>query len=131
MIQWIPERSIRDAHDRLIEKYGGSYGILDENVFLSIMDKPKNLLCYGEDVTIFSLAASYGYGFAKSQCFVDGNKRTSLAAISAFLILNGYRLTASESEAAAFILDIASSNETQDEGMERLSQWITNNSKES
>jgi death-on-curing protein len=41
---------------------------------------------------IFEMAAAYGFHLAESQAFVDGNKRTGLAAAYAFLALNGYRL---------------------------------------
>jgi len=128
MMRWIPEAVIRIAHDDQIREHGGSFGVLNENALLSTMDKPENLLLYGENVTIFDLAASYGYGFIKNHCFVDGNKRIALVAINIFLRINGFKLIASEVEAVSFMLDLASRIETQDQAMERLSLWIKENS---
>lgn len=127
MIHWIPESVIRLAHDDQIKEHGGSYGVLSENALLSTMEKPKNLLNYGENVTIYDLAASYGYGFVKNHCFVDGNKRIALVAINIFLLINGFSLVAPEAEAAAFILAIAASTETQDKAIYKISQWIMKN----
>jgi death-on-curing protein len=73
------------------------------------------------------LAAVYGYGFVKNHCFIDGNKRIALASVSIFLIGNGFQLTASEVETARFFLDLAGAIETQDEGVERLTNWIEPN----
>ena len=41
---------------------------------------------------IFEMAAAYAFHLAESQAFVDGNKRTVLAAAYVFLALNGRRL---------------------------------------
>lgn len=125
---WIPEVVIKIAHDDQIKEHGGSYGILNENALLSTLSKPQNLLAYGANVTLFDLAAAYGYGFAKNHCFVDGNKRMALVAVNVFLILNGSKLTASEEEAASFFLGLAGKFETQEVGQARLSQWIRENS---
>ncbi len=128
MIRWIPEAAIRTAHDDQILEHGGSFGVLNENALLSTLDKPKNLYFYGENVTIFSLAAAYGYGFIKNHCFVDGNKRIALVAINIFLRMNGFTLVASEDETVAFMLDLAARIETQDRAMQRLCFWIEENS---
>jgi death on curing protein len=40
------------------------------------------------------LAASFAFGLAKNHAFNDANKRTSFAATSVFLNLNGFELDA-------------------------------------
>ena len=52
-------------------------------------------------------AAVLAHGIAETQPFVDGNKRTALAALRTFLLVNGYQVSASQSERAAWILDIS------------------------
>jgi death on curing protein len=47
-----------------------------------------------------------------------------LEGIAFFLRRNGFQLTASEVEAARFFLDLAGAMETQDEGVDRLTNWI-------
>lgn len=115
-------------HDALIREHGGSYGILDAGLLASTLAKPKNLFHYGQDITVFDLAAAYGYGFVKNHCFVDGNKRVALTAVDVFLQLNGFELVADEAEAAAFFLDLAASPADSPEAeQENLSKWIAAN----
>jgi death-on-curing protein len=52
-------------------------------------------------------AAVLAHGIAETQPFVDGNKRIALAALRTFLLVNGYQVTASQSERAAWILDVS------------------------
>jgi death on curing protein len=83
---WISEVLARMIHEDQIERFGGSCGIRDENLFLASLDsavrtlreRPRNLLAYGNSPTLFDLAAAYAYGIAKNHPFVDGNKRTVL-----------------------------------------------------
>ncbi len=125
--KWIPENAIRLMHDALIREHGGSYGILDMGILASTLAKPKNLFCYGQNVTLFDLAAAYGYGFVKNHCFIDGNKRVALTAVDVFLQLNGFELVADEAEAAAFFLNLAASLDSPEAEQSRLSQWIAVN----
>jgi death on curing protein len=102
--------------------------ILNEGALESTLNKPKNLYCYGDDITLLALAAAYGYGLVKNHCFIDGNKRIALIAVYTFLSINGIELTASEVDAANFFLELAASQENQEEGMSRLVNWLQINS---
>jgi death on curing protein len=84
--------------------------------------------CYGDDITLFTLATAYGYGFVKNHCFIDGNKRIALIAVYTFLSINGIELTASEIDAASFFFELAASQENQEQGMSRLVDWLQINS---
>jgi death-on-curing protein len=53
-------------------------------------------------------AAALVHSVVSNHALVDGNKRLGLAALLAFLGLNGRRLTWTNDEAYAFIIDIAS-----------------------
>ncbi len=125
---WVSEKAIRVIYEALIGRTGGTFGILDEGMLKSTLSKPKNTYFYENNPSIFKLAAIYGYGFTKNHCFVDGNKRIALAAVSVFLRINGYQLNASEEEAVRFFWELASKLENQDKGVERLTNWIKNNS---
>lgn len=127
--KWIPETAVRLMHDALIREHGGSYGILDEGLLASTLAKPKNLFHYGQNATLFDLAAAYGYGFVKNHSFIDGNKRVALVAVDVFLQVNGFELVAAESEAAAFFLDLAASLGAPEQDQARLSQWIAMNAR--
>ena len=64
-------------------------------------------------------AAVLAHGIAEGQMFVDGNKRTALAALRLFLLVNGFDVNATQEEKAQWILDL--SDELDEDGLaERL-----------
>jgi death on curing protein len=125
---WLDMHDVCAIHGEIIAESGGTSGIPNKGALESTLNKPINLYHYGDGVTLYKLAASYGYGLVKNHCFVDGNKRIALIAIYTFLSVNGVELTASEVDAASFFLDLAASLETQEESMDKLTHWIQRNS---
>lgn len=125
---WLNIHDVCAIHGEILATSGGASGILNQGNLESTLNKPKNLYHYGNDVTLYELAASYGYGFVKNHCFVDGNKRVGLIAVYTFLSINGIELTASEVDAASFFLELAASLEKQEESMEKLVSWLQDNS---
>lgn len=79
-------------HAQQIERYGGAHGVLDVNVVRSALARPMQRWAYDDDCDLADLAAAYLVGFARSQGFNDGNKRTGLACALVFLYLNGHEV---------------------------------------
>jgi death on curing protein len=125
---WLDLRDVCAIHNEIIAESGGDAGILNEGALESTLNKPKNLYCYGEDITLFALAATYGYGLVKNHCFIDGNKRIALIATYTFLSINSIDLTASEVDTASFFVELAASMETQAEAINKLVNWLQINS---
>jgi death on curing protein len=125
---WLDTRDVCAIHNEIIAESGGDAGILNEGALESTLNKPKNLYYYGDEITLFALAATYGYGLVKNHCFIDGNKRIALIATYTFLSINGIELTASEVDAASFFVELAASMETQAEALSRLGNWLQINS---
>jgi death on curing protein len=125
---WLDIHDVCAIHGEIIAESGGASGILNQGAFESTLSKPLNLYHYGDDVTLYQLAASYGYGLIKNHCFVDGNKRIALIAVYTFLSVNGIELTASEVDAVSFFLDLAATHETQEQRMAKLANWLQRNS---
>jgi death on curing protein len=96
-------------HAELIDHYGGSYGIRDENLLQSAIARPLQLAHYEPQTGIARLGAVLSWGLAKNHTFIDGNKRIAFAALVTFLKWNGYRLTCSEAEETVMILRMAAS----------------------
>lgn len=71
-------------------------------------------MVYGEP-TIHELAAAYAFGIARNHAFVDGNKRTAIVAAGAFLLINGYVLTADNGTLYEFVVGLAA-GEIDEEG---------------
>jgi death-on-curing protein len=71
-------------HERSLRAYGGSGGIRDEGLIRSAVFQPRNDYYYaGAD--LFGIAAAYAFHLAQAQAFLDGNKRTAIAAAITFL----------------------------------------------
>ena len=99
---------IIDIHNRMIDIYGGSYGIRDNSLLESICVAPnQNIFGYEPYPTIYEKASKYLFDFANYQAFIDGNKRTGLAVCSALLSINGFDLNLSSTQAYILVLDIA------------------------
>ena len=104
---WIDRRALDLLHDESLATHGGASGLRDEGLLESALARPLNLVAYGSP-EVWDLAAAYGVGLAKNHAFVDGNKRAAFLAVGLFLVLNGYRLTASQADATLTMLAVAS-----------------------
>ena len=124
MPEWLEVGDVVYFQRLLINEHGGLHGFRDEGALESTLVRPQQLLNYEPNSSIFEMAASYGYGFAKNHVFSDGNKRVSLACIDIFLQINGLQLIAKEEDAVLTIRDLASG--LLDEA--GLSGWIEENS---
>jgi len=116
---WLDRDALLASHDEQLAEHGGAAGIRDVNLFESALARPQNLAAY-EKPDAARLAAAYAFGLAKNHPFVDGNKRTALVALEAFLVLNGFELTASDAECVMAILHLAAG----ELGEEDLAVWI-------
>ncbi|MBK6322448.1 MAG: type II toxin-antitoxin system death-on-curing family toxin [Burkholderiales bacterium] len=117
--KWLNRKVLLLLHDESLAEHGGASGLRDEGLLDSALARPLNLALY-EQPDVASLAASYGVGLAKNHAFVDGNKRAAFLAIGLFLMVNGFRLKATQAEATLTILDVAAGEI--DEAT--LAQWI-------
>jgi death-on-curing protein len=104
--RWLDKSALLMLHGESLADHGGASGIRDEGLFDSALARPLNLLAYGSP-DYAELAAAYGVGLAKNHPFIDGNKRIAFIAAALFLGLNGYRLIASQVEAADTMLAVA------------------------
>jgi len=124
MAQWLPEAAIRVIHGELLAEHGGLAGSIDEDMLGATLARPQQLEHYSNsEPSLYQLAASYGYGFARNHCFKDGNKRVALVAIDVFLELNGMELSAAEEDAVLTIETLAAGDMSEEE----LVTWIEAN----
>lgn len=117
---WLTLEDIVYLHDRQIRRFGGLPGVRDINAIESATARPRQKAAY-ETPDLADLAAAYdGFWLAKKHGFSDGNKRVALNAILVLLDINGQQLTASEPDAVATMIGVASGDLTEDE----LAMWI-------
>jgi death-on-curing protein len=81
-------------HEQQLSRYGGSPGVRDMALLESAVATPQATFD-GEFLhkDLFTMAAAYAFHIAENQPFVDGNKRTGLAAALVFLDLNGIQIS--------------------------------------
>ena len=104
---WVTEPVLLAIHARQIERYGGAHGILDGNVVRSALARPQHRWTYDASADIADLSACYLVGFARSQGFSDGNKRTGLACALVFLNINRLELHVPQPELLALTMGVA------------------------
>ena len=122
--RWLTIRIVTAIHLKHVQRHGGGHGIRDAGLLESALARPKNLATYGEPTT-FELAASYAYGIARNHPFVDGNKRTAAVVSESFLILNGYRLRASDAELVVAFVALAAGELSENE----MADWFRERAK--
>jgi death-on-curing protein len=107
-------------HQAQIREHGGSPGVRDEGLLESALARPQHKFPYTAKAEWGTLAAAYAFGLAKNHGFVDGNKRAAFMAAYVFLGLNGYDVTAEETEIVATMEGVAASRLTE----ATLAKWF-------
>ncbi|MBM7558164.1 type II toxin-antitoxin system death-on-curing family toxin [Halanaerobacter jeridensis] len=123
-VNFIPKKVILYFHEQLIQIYGGSPGIRDENLLDSAIQQPKS--SFNGDYlhnNIFEMASAYGFHLCRNHPFIDGNKRVALVAMDTFLQNNGYEISASEKETYKIIIELSAENLSKSD----LTQWLKQN----
>ena len=114
-------------HARLITETGGAHGVRDLSMLLSAIGRPQTSfddqdLCLG----LFSKAAALLDSLIRNRPFVDGNKRTGITAAALFMHMNGYWLTATNSELEKMTLEVARAQQT----VEKIAAWFQANTRQ-
>lgn len=86
--RFISREVLAQLHADSIERFGGTLGVRDESLILSALGAAENTHYYGNG-DLFDIAAAYAFHLAQAQAFLDGNKRTAVAAALLFLRANG------------------------------------------
>jgi death-on-curing protein len=93
-------------HNRSLAEHGGSAGTRDPGLVESALASAKNTYFYAAG-DVFDVAASYAFHIAEAQAFIDGNKRTAVAAALVFLATNGVYARPSTFEVYQAMIQIA------------------------
>lgn len=116
MIKLTIEQVIR-LHEKLIEKTGGSAGVLNMQALSSSISAPFQTFDGVELYpTLEEKAAKLAYFLISNHCFVDGNKRIGLYVMLVFLELNACELDFTQQELIDLGLVVASGTQN-DEGI--------------
>lgn len=107
-MNYLTPEQILYLHARLSAEIGGTQGVRDLGLLVSAVGRPQAAF-EGRDLypDLFTKAAALMHSLIQNHPFVDGNKRTGIAAAALFLQVNGFRLIAANPEVVAFTLSVA------------------------
>lgn len=119
--------AVKAIHREVLAAHGGGNGIRDETLLESAVAAPQASMM-GQPLISdpIEIAAAYLFYICKNHAFVDGNKRTALAACLVFLEENGIlpdrKLPINDWE--QFVLDVAASKINRDATTRRLRKLL-------
>lgn len=105
--RWLSAETLVVLHAELVDRFGGSDGILDRGAVDAAAARPRQLWHYVPDADLADLAAAHLVALAGGHGFVDGNKRIGAAAMLVFLALNGRPLHVPQPDLYALVMDVA------------------------
>lgn len=124
MTEYLSTDDVIDIYLHAVRATGDEpQGLRDRGLLESAVMRPRFLAHY-QGADVFEQAAVLAHGISRSQCFVDGNKRAGLQAVSVFLRLNGYRLPPDRLAFARLLLEVTSPDIPSAEGEARLAAWL-------
>jgi death-on-curing protein len=92
-IRFLSLTDVLQIHANQLAHYGGPSGVRDQGALTSAVNMPQ-AGAFGHlfHSSLSAMAAAYLFHIVQGHPFVDGNKRTGLAAAAVFLRANGYVL---------------------------------------
>lgn len=121
MTLYLSAQQVLFIHARLIAETGGAHGVRDLGLLESAVARPWATFA-GEDLypSLFEKAVALMESLILNHAFVDGNKRTAVAATALFLSRNGHRLAAENTELERFVLFVVQERPSLDE----IANWF-------
>jgi death-on-curing protein len=95
-------------HEDRIRRYGGTAGLRDLELLSSALGTVS--ASFGGEFlhgSLFEMAAAYLFHITRNHPFLDGNKRTGLAAALVFLSIHDVEIEASEDDLTELVLGVA------------------------
>ena len=122
-MKYLTAEQILFIHARLVDETGGSHDVRDLSMLLSAIGRPQST-DGSQDLypDLFHKAAVLMDSLIRNHPFLDGNKRTGIAAAGIFFQINGYQFHVSNKELVTFTLEVAESRYT----LEEIASWLQN-----
>jgi death on curing protein len=108
-MRYITVSEALDTYWRVMQQSGGLIGIRDLGALESAIAQPY--MTFNDQELYPNLAnkaVALGFSLIQNHPFANDNKRTVHAVMEAFLVLNGYRISASIDDQVEIILSVAS-----------------------
>jgi death-on-curing protein len=103
VIRFLDADEVREANAVIV----GQDSLRDEALLKAAVGRPM-ISVGGSDAypTIHEKAAALLESLARNHAFVDGNKRTALAATGVFYLVNGFSLNLEQGDAVRLVMDV-------------------------
>lgn len=105
------------AHNLVITRFGGTFGVRDQSGLESAIARPQS----GYFSDLIQQAAALLESLSQNHPFLDGNKRTAITVTSSFLRVNGYRLEFDDFEAYEFLIELYNQGRFR---FDKLEPWL-------
>ena len=119
--------AVKAIHTEVLAAHGGAPGIRDEALLESAVAAPQASMMGKPLISEpTEIAAAYLFYLCRNHAFIDGNKRTALAACLVFLESNNLlpRTKLSADEWEAFVLDVAAGKLDRDQTTRHLRKLV-------
>lgn len=121
MIRYLSLAEVIDLHERIIAKdWGRRWAPRRRRPRVCARSAASVLRWRGSYPDLVSKATALGFSLVMNHPFVDGNKRIGHAAMEAFLMLNGFEISAIVDSAEAEILALAAGERRREEFL----RWV-------
>jgi death on curing protein len=111
-------------HTRVMESMGWNEApVRSEGELASAVARPQHAAYYA-DADLAYQAVTLAVGISQNQPFVDGNKRTAMAALRVFLQLNGISIESDPLPIALHLEATADRIGTLDEAIDEFAAWL-------
>jgi len=116
---------VREIHEEAVKNFGGLHGIRDEALLASAVFAPQSSFGGRSPyIDLIDIAAAYLFYLCRNHPFLDGNKRTAMAAAIVFLRLNGLDPAVDSEKWEELVLDVASSKIDREQTTRRLRKLL-------
>lgn len=121
---WLDAETVKRINEAVLEDEQ-PHGLNPGSDLEGALYRPKGHYIYGNVSSLYELAAHYAFAVVEAHAFQEGNKRTALGTVRAFLKANSLEFDYSpyEDEAAQIMTGIA----TGDIEKEEVEEWIRSN----
>lgn len=116
---------VLEIHKEALEAFGGLAGIRDKGLLESAVAAPQATVGGKSPFAdLIEIGAAYFYYLGRNHPFVDGNKRTAMAAVIVFLRLNGIEPAKDSADWEQLALDLAASGLDRNQTTARLRRLV-------
>jgi len=125
-VEYLTSKQILLIHSVIIDETGGSHGVREHHIILSLEELPRQK-AFGKELYkgMFTKSAVYARNIIMNHPFIDGNKRTGMSAAVVFMENNDYEFIARKGEIEKFALKIISDKLE----LEEIAGWFKVNSR--